>query len=231
MGTAITPNAPRADLLASSLSLPYEGALQIRVVLCARGRSRGHRPDVMQGSCWVMAAPEKYFEGLEQDRGFGWLDSGQLRALSGVRAALSRVAPRCVVPAETSGSISDWVELSLEIPHAREPGTRIELHFGDGYLVLSWPGGMVTGGWDWRPELAGAVEAMLSGRNRQTVVRVLGHAVPVETEIWDLRGNVRVVDAPRLTRLKGALLRPLATGRERRRSISFDRVPAIESER
>jgi hypothetical protein len=178
-----------------------------------------------------MATPEKYFEGLEQDRAFGWLDSGQLRALSDIRAALSRVAPRYVVPAETTGSISDWVELSLEIPHAREPRTRIELHFGDGYLIVRWPGGMAVGGWDWRPELAGAIEAMLAGRNRQTVVRVIGHAVRVENKIWDPRGNVSIMESPRLTRLKGALLRPLATGRERRRSIPFDRVPAIESER
>jgi hypothetical protein len=178
-----------------------------------------------------MVAPERYFEGLEQDRGFGWLDSGQVRALSDVRAALNRAAPRCVVPAETCGSISDWVELSLEIPHAREPETRIEPHFGDGYLILRWPGGMAVGGWDWRPELAGVVEAMLAGRNRQTVVRVLGHAVCVETEVWDPGGNMSIVESPRLTRLKGAILRPLAAGRERRRSISFDRVTAIEPER
>jgi hypothetical protein len=176
-----------------------------------------------------MAEPESYFAGLEQDRGFPWHDPGQLRALSDIRAVLTRAAPRCVVPAETSGSISDWVELSLVIPHAREPGIRIELHFGDGYLVLAWPGGKATGGWDWRPELADPVEAMLSGRNRQTVFPVLGYAVAVETEICDQRGNMRVVESPRLTRLKAALVRPSATTRERR-SISFGRVPAIESQ-
>jgi hypothetical protein len=177
-----------------------------------------------------MPKPGRYFAGLEEDRGFQWLDPGQLRALSDFRTALTRIAPRYVVPAETSGSISDWAELSLVIPHEREPWIRIELQFGDGYLLLSWPGGKATGDWDWRPELAGAVEAMLSGRNRQTVFRVLRYAVAHKTETWDEHGNRQVVEAPRLTRLKGALLRPLATSRERR-SISFDRVPAIESER
>jgi hypothetical protein len=177
----------------------------------------------------LMADSERYFADLERDGAFQWLDPGQLRAVSEIRAALVQEAPRWVRPAYTRASISDWVELSLVIPHAREPRTRIELHFGDGYLILSWPGGKATGDWDWRPELAGVVHALLSGRNRQTIFRVLGYAVAVETEIWEDRASVRVLEPPRLTRLKEAPVRPLATSRERR-SISFDRVRAIEPE-
>ena len=95
-----------------------------------------------------------------------------------------------------------------------------------GILVLMWPGGRATGGWDWLPEWAALVEAILSGRNRRTVYRALGRAAVVETEFWDERGVRRVVRSPRLTRLQAVLLRPFAS--RSRRSVSFDRVPAVE---
>jgi hypothetical protein len=154
------------------------------------------------------------------------LDAEQRRPLSDFRSALARTGPQFVVPSETIASIGDYGELSLVVPHSRDADIRIELHFGDGYLVLVWPGGRGHG----RLGLAGRMGcsrgAILSGRNRQTVYRALGRAAIVETEFRDERGVSRVVRSPRLTRLQAVLLRPFSS--RSRRSVSFDRSPAVE---
>ena len=169
-----------------------------------------------------MTDPADFFAGLASDPRAEWLDEEQRRALADIRAALARAEPRCMGPEQAS--ISDWHELELVIPHASTPHVRIELSFGDGYLALLWPGGREQEAWEWKPELASVVEALLSGRNRQYVYRCFGRVLAVDTEIWDEAGTRR-----RLTRglaLLGRILRPFASRTER--SLSFDRKRAFE---
>jgi hypothetical protein len=173
----------------------------------------------------VVASPDDFFASLRGDPRLEWLGP-ELEALRDIRAALATEAPRYVRPEQTRGSISDWAELHLEIPHDNDQSVQISLGFGDGYLVLSWPDASETGGWEWRPELATVVAALLSGRNRQTIHRRAGAIVAVETEIWDEAGN--------RTRLRSRRWRGLATVvlpfglRTERRSVSFDRATPLE---
>lgn len=154
------------------------------------------------------------------------LDRDQQRALDDIRAALERVRPRYVRPEDTHGSFSDYYELELVIRHAEDPEVQIELHFGDGYLSLRWPGGWEHDGWEWRPYLAGVIEALLSGRNRQTLHTRLGRVIAVETEIWDETGRRKRLRVHRRWRELRVALLPIPIGRQRR-SISFDRAPAV----
>jgi hypothetical protein len=156
------------------------------------------------------------------------MDADQRRAVVDIRAALARVAPSGVDPDAAEATIGQRADLLLVIAHSHAP-VRIELSFGDGHLVFTWPGGKVTGGWDWKPEIAVLVEALLSGRNRQTLYRAFGRQFAVTTEIWDEEGNRTALGGPFVQRMMATLVSRLGRGAEER-SISFDRNPAIRSE-
>lgn len=174
-----------------------------------------------------MADDREFFAALANAPYFVHLDDEQHRALGDIRSALRRAAPRYAAPEQTVATISDWMELDLVIRHASDPLAWIELSFGDGYLLLSWPGGKEHGGWNWKPGLGAVVEALLSGRNLQTIYRRAGRVVAVDTETWDEQGIRRRL-SHRL-RLRAILLWPFAL-RAERRSLSFDRAPAFRSE-
>ena len=106
-----------------------------------------------------MPSPDEFFASLADDPRVDWLDEEQLRAVADVRAVLASSAPRYVIPKQTEASVSDYHELQLLIPHASDPRANLELWFGDGYLVLLWPGGKQEGSWEWKPELAALVES------------------------------------------------------------------------
>ena len=134
--------------------------------------------------------------------------------------------PAYVRPEDTSGSFDDPY-VHLVIQHTTEPEVEIRLTFGDGYLSLTWPGGAEYDGWEWTPRLTGIVEALLGGRNVQTFHCRLGRVYAIDTEVWDENGTR--YDMRRKWRLRRAplALMPLLPTSRHRRSISFDRAPAI----
>ncbi len=61
---------------------------------------------------------------------------------------------------------------------------------------------------EWDPALADVVEALVAGRNGQTVYRRFRRVVAVETETWDESGERR--RSTRRFRMRAGLLRPFA---------------------
>jgi hypothetical protein len=167
---------------------------------------------------------DEYFADFPAD---AQLDEDGRRAVREIRGALARLRPACVRPEDTSGSFDDLF-IRLVIRHRTEPGVQIGLTFGDGWLSLTWPGGEEHDGWEWTPALTGIVEALLAGRNVQTLHCRLGRVYAIDTEVWDEGESRRRLK--RHWRVRQALLviLPLLTTSRRRRSISFDRAPAIQ---
>jgi hypothetical protein len=117
--------------------------------------------------------------------------------------------------------------LTLTIRHQSDRDAFISLVYGDGYLSLTWPAGEEHDKWEWSPLLKRTVEALLAGRNVQTILARLNRPFAVDTEIWDEEGNrYRLRRRWRWRRLPLVLFPFLPTSRWRR-SIFFDRTPAI----
>ena len=166
---------------------------------------------------------DEYFADFPHD---AQLDEDERRSVREIRGALARLEPAYVRPEDTSGSFDDTF-VYLVIRHTAEPEMQIRLTFGDGYLSLTWPGGEEHDGWEWTPRLTRIVEALLSGRNVQTLRCRLGRVYAIDTEVWDENGTrCRLERKWRLRRAPLALMPFLTTSRHRR-SISFDRAPAI----
>ena len=166
---------------------------------------------------------DEYFADFPTD---AQLDEDERRAVREIRGALARVQPACVRSEDTTGSFDDPF-VYLVIRHRTTPEVQIRLTFGDGYLSLTWPGGEEHDGWEWTPQLTRIVEALLAGRNVQTLHRRLGRVYAIDTEVWDendTRSSLR--RKWRLRQMPLALMPLLPTSRHRR-SISFDRAPAI----
>jgi hypothetical protein len=166
---------------------------------------------------------DEYFPDFPPD---AQLDENERTSVREIRGALARLEPAYVRPEDTSGSFDDMF-VYLVIRHTTEPGVQIRLTFGDGYLSLTWPGGEEHNGWEWTPRLTGIVEALLGGRNVQTFHCRLGRVYAIDTEVWDDNGTR--YDMRRKWRLRQAplALMPLLPTSRHRRSISFDRAPAI----
>jgi hypothetical protein len=186
-----------------------------------------------EGAAWrAKLAPvgpgpgDEYFADFPAD---AQLDEAERAAIRDIRSALADVRPRYARPEDSSGSY-DGMFIRLEIRHRAEPQVRIHLVFGDGYLSLRWPGGEEHDGWDWDPLLGQAVAALLAGRNVQILHCRLGRVYAIDTEVWDENG-VRPCKLRRYRMWRRALLAvlPLHTA-SRRRSLSFDRAPAITLE-
>ena len=154
------------------------------------------------------------------------LDEDERRSVREIRGALARLEPAYVGPEDTSGSLDDMF-VHLVIRHTTEPEVQIRLTFGDGYLSLTWPGGEEHDGWEWTPRLTGIVEALLSGRNVQTLHCRLGRVFAIDTEVWDENGTRSRLHRKWRLRQAPLGLMPLLRTSRRRRSISFDRIPAI----
>jgi hypothetical protein len=165
-----------------------------------------------------------FFSDLPAD---GDYDDGQRQAVRDVRAALARLRPSEVRPEDTHGELDEKCYLRLRIPHRSDPGVSIDLIYGDGYLSLTWPDGEEHDKWEWSPLLAMTVEALLSGRNEQTIHARLGRVFAVDTEVWDERGRRHRLRRRWRHRQALLALAPLPPSSQVRRSISFDRSPAI----
>jgi len=155
-------------------------------------------------------------------------DDGQRQAASDVRGALARLRPSHVRPEDTHGELDENNSyLRLHIPHVSDRGVSLDLVYGDGYLSLTWPDGEEHDEWEWSPLLAMTVEALLTGRNEQTLHTRLGRVFAVDTEVWSESGQRQRLR--RHWRHRQALLAaaPLPPSLKVHRSISFDRSPAI----
>jgi hypothetical protein len=103
----------------------------------------------------------------------------------------------------------------------------IDLVYGDGYLSLTWSDREEHDGWDWSPLLALTIEVLLTGRNEQRIHTRLSRVFAVDTEVWDERGQRHRLRRRWRHRQALLALAPLLPSSEVRRSISFDRSPAI----
>jgi hypothetical protein len=169
---------------------------------------------------------DEYFADFPSD---AELDEDERTSVREIRGALARLEPAYVRPEDTSGSF-DHPFVSLVIRHTTEPEVQIRLTFGDGYLSLTWPGGEEHDGWEWTPQLTRIVEALLGGRNVQTLHCRLGRVYAIDTEVWDENGTRSRLRRKWRVRQAPLALMPLLTTSRHRRSISFDRAPAIVSD-
>jgi hypothetical protein len=166
---------------------------------------------------------DEYFADFPPD---AELDEKERTSVREIRGALARVKPAYVRPEDTTGSF-DHPFVRLVIRHTTEPDVQIRLTFGDGYLSFTWPGGEEHDGWEWTPQLTGIVEALLGGRNVQTLHCRLGRVYAIDTEVWDENGTRSRLRRKWRLRQAPLALMPLLTTSRHRRSISFDRTPAI----
>lgn len=116
------------------------------------------------------------------------MEFDQRQALSDFRAVLARARPQFLRPADTSGRL-DYLGgyLRLCAQHAAQPDLKLELTFGDGFLSLSWPCGEEHDRWHWSPLMTQAVDALITGRNRQTIYLLRGR--PTAADTWMLNGS------------------------------------------
>ncbi len=151
---------------------------------------------------------------------------GTPSAVEAVRAAVETVSVRYLVPgAVTLDADDEWGGASFRFPHAGEPGTEVCLSQGDGYFRLDSPLG-TYGGYLTDEELREFVAALLVGSLWRTD-RWLGAALVTTRWYWvDRAGATHVLRPPTIWRTLWRRALPLPE-RVARRSISFDRVPAV----
>jgi len=151
----------------------------------------------------------------------------QRQAVHDLRGLLHFLRPQFARPQDTTGSVTSYGEIDLAIAHAADPSVRIELHFGDGYLRLRWPGGEEHGGGDWDHRHVETVEALLTGHNLQTLRFRFGRLLWADLETWDEHGRRRRHHRTWKARhlpLASLVLLPQSC---RPRSISFTRAPGV----